>query len=262
VLSLYISEAGSGMLVGGNSEIELIVPENDQEFIPTALFLNEVMANNDSTIMDENGFYSDWIEVYNAGGGVLNLEGLYISDDALNPYKYKFSDVNLLPGSFTLLWADDSTELGNAHLNFRLSASGEQLFLFAAADEPVMIDSMNVPALAADQSYGSPQNGNQNRQIFEAGLSTPAASNSLSGTESIYSNAIVNVYPNPAVAGEEVRVDGITGKPVELCIFDASGRLVFTSRVQTFSMPLLDAGVYLIGFNNGYKNAYSKLVVR
>ena len=262
VLSLYISEAGSGMLVGGNSEIELIVPENDQEFIPTALFLNEVMANNDSTIMDENGFYSDWVEVYNAGGGVLNLEGLYISDDALNPYKYKFSDVNLLPGSFTLLWADDSTELGNTHLNFRLSASGEQLFLFAAADEPVMIDSMNVPALAADQSYGSSQNGNQNRQIFEAGLSTPAASNSLSGTESFYSNAIVNVYPNPAVAGEEVRVDGITGKPVELCIFDASGRLVFTSRVQTFSMPLLDGGVYLIGVNNGYKNAYSKLVVR
>lgn len=262
VLSLYISEGGSGMLVGGNSEIELIVPENDQEFIPTALFLNEVMANNDSTIMDENGFYSDWVEVYNAGGGVLNLEGLYISDDALNPYKYKFSDVNLLSGSFTLLWADDSTELGNTHLNFRLSASGEQLFLFAAANEPVMIDSMNVQALAADQSYGSSQNGNQNRQIFEAGLSTPAASNSLSGTESIYSNAILNVYPNPAVAGEEVRVVSIIGKPVELCIFDASGRLVFTSGEQTFSMPLLDAGIYLIGFNNGYKNAYSKLVVR
>jgi len=262
VLSLYISEAGLGMLVGGNSEIELIVPENDQEFIPTGLYLNEVMANNDSTILDENGFYSDWVEVYNAGGGVLNLEGLYISDDALNPYKFKFSDVNLLPGSFTLFWADDSTELGNTHLNFRLSASGEQLFLFAAADEPVMIDSMNVPALAADQSYGSPQNGNQNRQIFEAGLSTPAASNSLSSTERLYSNTILNLYPNPVVAGAQVRVDLTTEKPSELCIFDTNGKLVFTSKTSTFSMPLLDAGVYFIRLSDSFKTTHAKIVVQ
>jgi len=262
VLSLSISEAGSGMLVGGNSEIELIVPENDQEFIPTGLYLNEVMANNDSTIMDENGFYSDWVEVYNVGGGVLNLEGLYISDDALNPYKYKFSDVNLLPGSFTLLWADDSTELGNTHLNFRLSASGEQLFLFAAADEPVMIDSMNVPALAADQSYGSPQNGNQNRQIFEAGLSTPAASNSLSSTERVYSNTILKLYPNPVVAGAQVRVDLTEEKPSELCIFDTNGKLVFTSKTSTFLMPLLDAGVYFIRLSDSFKTAHAKIVIK
>ena len=31
------------------------------------LFINELMSNNQSTIQDADGDYSDWIELYNAG---------------------------------------------------------------------------------------------------------------------------------------------------------------------------------------------------
>jgi hypothetical protein len=262
VLSLYISEAGSGMLVGGNSEIELIVPENDQEFIPTALFLNEVMANNDSTIIDENGIYSDWIEIYNAGGGVANLEGLYVSDDILNPYKYRFSSLDLIPGSFTLLWADDSTELGNRHLNFRLSASGEELFLFAAADVPVLIDSMYIPALTANQSYGSPQNGNQNRQIFDIGLTTPAASNLLSSVEQFDVMAPFNLFPNPARSGSFITI-GLNKVESNLLvqITDLAGRIVYTANTTSFVLPELESGCYAVLCSSAGSIKQARLIV-
>jgi hypothetical protein len=247
ILALEIDSVGTGLLVGSTNSNTVSIPQNDQNNIPTNIFLNEVMASNDTTIMDENGFYSDWVEVYNAGGSALNLEGLYISDDALDPYKYKFSDLNLLPGSFNLLWADDSTELGNSHLNFRLSASGEQLFLFAAADEPVMIDSMNVPALAADQSYGSPQNGNQNRQIFDVGLSTPAASNLLSSIEAHDDIEVLSVYPNPVQSGSVITLglDNLDAKPT-VYISDLSGRIVHTANALSFVLPELKSGYYIV----------------
>lgn len=261
VLGMYIAEAGSGLLVGGNSEIEISVAENDQENIPVGIYLNEVMADNDTTITDENGIYSDWIELYNAGGGVTNLEGLYISDDVLEPYKYRFSSLDLMPGSFTLLWADDSTELGNRHLNFRLSASGEPLFLFAAADNPVLIDSMNIPALVADQSYGSPQNGNQNRQIFDVGLTTPAASNITSGTLQLDQFSGLRVFPNPTSGITILRFSEVLAQGTVVSILNAEGKLVLTSYGSELDIACLAAGFYLVCLQSEGKVYAEKLIV-
>ena len=40
-----------------------------------SLFVNEIMAVNDSTIADEAGEYDDWFEIYNAGEESVRLEG-------------------------------------------------------------------------------------------------------------------------------------------------------------------------------------------
>ena|GEM_PF-4093732 len=52
------------------------------------LFINEFMANNDTTIVDANGEYDDWIEIYNAGSTPINLGGMYLTDDAGDPTKW------------------------------------------------------------------------------------------------------------------------------------------------------------------------------
>ena len=39
------------------------------------LFINEFMADNTSTISDEQGKYEDWIEIYNAGSTAIDLGG-------------------------------------------------------------------------------------------------------------------------------------------------------------------------------------------
>ncbi|MBN1779872.1 lamin tail domain-containing protein, partial [bacterium] len=55
-----------------------------------SVVINEVMARNAATIADEDGDYSDWIELYNPGDQSVNLEGFALSDDPGDPFKWVF----------------------------------------------------------------------------------------------------------------------------------------------------------------------------
>jgi hypothetical protein len=101
--------------------------------------------------------------------------------------------------------------------------------------------------LAADQSYGSPQNGNQNRQIFDVGLSTPAASNLLSSIEAHDDIEVLSVYPNPVQSGSVItlRLDNLDAKPT-VYISDLSGRIVHTANSLSFVLPELKSGYYIV----------------
>ncbi|MHC4479013.1 MAG: PEP/pyruvate-binding domain-containing protein, partial [Planctomycetota bacterium] len=53
------------------------------------LFINEFMAENDTTIQDPHGSgYPDWIELYNAGDSVVDLGGMYLTDDMNEPTEW------------------------------------------------------------------------------------------------------------------------------------------------------------------------------
>ena len=43
--------------------------------------INEVMASNVASFADPQGDFDDWIELYNAGDGPVNVGGMYLSDD-------------------------------------------------------------------------------------------------------------------------------------------------------------------------------------
>src|SRR4030042_2224636 len=46
-----------------------------------ALVISEFMALNDSTLADENGAFSDWIEIHNPTDTPLSLDGWYLTDE-------------------------------------------------------------------------------------------------------------------------------------------------------------------------------------
>lgn len=69
------------------------------------LFINEIMSSNASAIADENGDYSDWIELYNAGNSPVSLLGWGLSDNKSNPQKWIFPDITLQQGQHLLVWA-------------------------------------------------------------------------------------------------------------------------------------------------------------
>ena len=48
------------------------------------------MASNQSTLMDEDGDFPDWIELYNPTTDTIFLNNYYLSDDTLNLRKWKF----------------------------------------------------------------------------------------------------------------------------------------------------------------------------
>ncbi len=61
------------------------------QYVSTALRINELMPVNHTTLVDSDGDYSDWIELYNGSGETIDLAGYAISDDDTNHEKMGLS---------------------------------------------------------------------------------------------------------------------------------------------------------------------------
>lgn len=107
---------------------------------PTVM-ISEFMAANDSQLQDDDGDYSDWIEVFNHGSDAINLKGLALTDDANELRKWVFPDVTVAPGSPLVVFAsgkDRSHPRKPLHTNFKLDIKGEYLALVAADGSSVV----------------------------------------------------------------------------------------------------------------------------
>lgn len=102
-----------------------------------ALFLNELMPANLSTVQDESGDFPDWIELFNAGEQAVDLAGYTLSDDLDRPDRHVLGELRIEAGGFLLLYADGEVEYGPQHLPFSLSADGEELGLYDPTGAPV-----------------------------------------------------------------------------------------------------------------------------
>ncbi|MQG83472.1 MAG: lamin tail domain-containing protein, partial [SAR202 cluster bacterium] len=74
------------------------------EFTPV---LNEIMASNDVTLADEDGEFSDWIEIRNSGDTAGNLNGWFLTDDAANTTRWAFPSTPLAPGELLVVFASN-----------------------------------------------------------------------------------------------------------------------------------------------------------
>jgi spore coat protein CotH len=131
---------------------------------PPALVINELMAENHSTIADPSGSgYPDWLELYNAGEYPLDLEGMYLTDDRDDPTKWRIPEgVVVGPGAFLLIWADNDCEQGPTHAGFKLDADGEDLALYDSdAAGRRLIDVVSFPEQHPDVSYGREVDGGE-----------------------------------------------------------------------------------------------------
>ncbi|GEM_PF-356046 len=147
-----------------NKPYELGLSDNSTQIIsiPTALFINEFMANNKAAVSGPNNTYPDWIELYNAGNASINVGGMYLSDDPTNPDVWQFPPNTIIePKGFLLIWADNSSNRPDLHASFRLNATGEAICLFAA-DKETLIDSILFDKQKADISYGRLPDGSSN----------------------------------------------------------------------------------------------------
>jgi hypothetical protein len=69
--------------------------------------INEIMPANSFTIPDEDGDFSDWIELFNTQDSSINLAGYGISDDSSNSFKWVLPELNLSPKDHFLIFASD-----------------------------------------------------------------------------------------------------------------------------------------------------------
>ena len=120
--------------------------------------ISEFMALNNTTLADEDGTYSDWIELYNSSTNTANLGGWYLTGNSNNLIKWQFPSTNLGPHQFLVVFASDKDRRipgAPLHTDFKLGGSGEYLAL-------VMPDGVTkasefaptYPQQYADISYG------------------------------------------------------------------------------------------------------------
>lgn len=122
------------------------------------LVISEFMALNNTTLPDEDGVYSDWIEIYNAGNAAVNLGGWCLTDSAGNLAKWRFPATNLPPFSFLVVFAsgNNRTNAGAPlHTNFKLDGGGEYLALVKPDGVTVVSQyAPGYPSQRNDVSYG------------------------------------------------------------------------------------------------------------
>lgn len=150
--------------------------------------ISEVCAHNFRLATDENGNYSDYIELRNDGDAAVNLSEFYLSDDSGEPKKFRLPDLELEPGGVILIWADGSEqaegegETDSVHANFRIS---DQELISLADKDGEILDVLNCGRLPSDVSlswvdggyvmaYGTPGVSNEGCVRYrEATLTAP-----------------------------------------------------------------------------------------
>ncbi len=120
--------------------------------------ISEFMAVNSSGLRDEDGDYSDWVEIHNAAATNVNLGGWFLTDDVGDLQKWAFASTNVPPGGFAIVFASGKNRAvagQELHANFRLNSGGEYLALVHPDGlTPVHGYMPSYPRQYADLAYG------------------------------------------------------------------------------------------------------------
>jgi hypothetical protein len=139
------------------------------------IVINEFMASNSNSYADEDGDYSDWIELYNSGITPVSLYGVGLSDN-LDPFRWTFPNITLDPKQYLLVWASGKNRTlpgAPLHTNFSISADGELLRLTAPSGRTIF--SIEPIAVPQGISYGLKPDGGSGWYFFDH--PTPKTSN-------------------------------------------------------------------------------------
>ncbi|MFN0128967.1 MAG: lamin tail domain-containing protein [Verrucomicrobiales bacterium] len=152
--------------------------------VPVPVRINELMAENEDTLKDEDGDASDWIELINPNPFALDLAGLRLRDGT-DQWDFPVGS-RIEANGYRVVFASAKNRTDPAqplHTNFALNKAGEYLALVRISDGVALSEfAPAFPLMSEDRSYGwwgePPQLG-----FFGAPLSdpTPGAPNAASG---------------------------------------------------------------------------------
>ena len=130
--------------------------------------INEVLTNNTTSIQDEFGQREAWIEVENTSFTTYNIRGMYFTTDrsVLDPkmsVPERIKRMSVIPSGdartqiggrqHLVFYCNSNPAQGKLHLSLNVPMSEPLWIGFYNGNATELIDSVSVPALAADQSY-------------------------------------------------------------------------------------------------------------
>lgn len=247
--------------------------------ITAGVKINEFLADN-TAFPDTTGEFDDYLELYNSSGQPVTLTGMYLTDNrtALTKWRFEQPGLVLQPNSFLLVWCDEDLTDPGIHTNFKLSKSGEEIFL-TAPDGVTVLDSIVFGPQTTNVSFGRlPDGGNEWFSIPP----TPGYTNvpvSVENEPLPVGYALGSNYPNPFSTGSvsgspATSVNYTVQEPGELSlrVYNSIGEEVavlaggFTpagSYTAVFEARDLPSGVYFLRMViNGYSQTIKMTLLR
>ncbi len=121
------------------------------------IIINEILAVNSNINRDGFGESDDWVEFYNTSKDTIQMGGMFISNDSLNPTKHQIEDshsywTKISPKSYVLFWLDNDPEQGKRHISFSIKKKGGYLSLYDR--DTNLIDHINFEKQIQNKSFG------------------------------------------------------------------------------------------------------------
>lgn len=224
------------------------------------IVINEFMADNETTVTDQDGEYEDWIELFNNTSSDINLLDYSLSDDASNPQKWTFPDTIIEANNYLIIWTDEDASQSGLHANFKLTKSGETIIL--SDNNSNIIDQISFSQQQSDTTTGRYPNGTGN---FISMLPTFSAENQNEITRIFDTMAGFNVYPNPT--SNILYIDFLEEIPnySSLIIANLKGQIIYRQEVSSttkieIDVSSFDYGIYIFSLKTGKGTFSSKFI--
>ena len=235
------------------------------------VFINEISSQNNSTLQDNDGDYSDWIELYNQSPDTINLFGYSISDDKDELDKYILPNINITPSSYLVLFASDKDYVSKVTYWETLVGNGQSVKYIVPTNQ---IDNQWIEKDYDDQNWNSGQYGigygdEDDETVVSSGTQSIFARSyfQIDNLESVQNMVLHMDYDDAFVVylnGTEVARENITGVSPLAHDHQADSytepRIPFSQDLWkkdiTSSLPLINQGENLLAlqvhnFNSG-----------
>jgi hypothetical protein len=204
----------------------------------SSLKINEWMASPTSG--------NDWLELYNPSKLPVALDGLYLTDDSVNPTNTRLPSLSFVAaGDFLKLVADQNLASGADHLGFKLSAGGESVALYAA-NSVTLIDSIHFGPQTSGVSQGRLPDGADTLAFFPE-TASPGEPNHVPLRSVVISEVLAHTDPP---LEDAIELQNISPSPVDLSGWWLSDSLRHPRKYQIPASTILGPGQFAVFYEN------------
>ncbi|MFA9390595.1 MAG: CotH kinase family protein [Prolixibacteraceae bacterium] len=191
--------------------------------------INELLASNSAVNADPDyQKYSDWVELYNSSGNLIDLGGYFLSDSRNELQKWQFpAGTKLSPSGYLLVYADEKNE--KLHLNFKLNKSGETLYL--TNTQGAIIDSVAFSQQQNNISFGRSVSNPSNWNYYK--VPTPGMKNGGEAYQGIAATPNFSIQGGIFISSQQVRLSTVNNNSEIYYSLDGSEPDKTSSRYTT-----------------------------
>lgn len=213
------------------------------------LILNEILADNRSAAA-AGDTYPDYVEIANNSDRTVSLEGYALTDDVLNPTRFRFPPGISIPAKgFLVVWCGETNGAPGLHTGFGLNNAGQTVLLLAPVSGGFSpVDSIRFGAQVPDKSIGRTRPDSDSWVLNEP---TPGSANRTSTLGALSQISINEWMASPASGDDWFELYNRGNLPVALGGHFLTGDLGNPTQSPIAPLTFINGQGHLVFFADG-----------